>query len=390
MIVATLLTALGFFLTAAITQTKGLRLGGAIVVPTIVVYSLTDFITLPVFVVSTIIGYLLLWVAKERTLVYGRDEFLVSLAAGSLVPLVLYLVLSVVRPALVQAHPVVFVGSILPGLAAFNISQTKPEYRRKDILYTSALIVALILLGAVLISPWLGRRIGSLTPLILFAKTSDIAVFRGAVVEGILVPNVDIRTTIIAVLIVGMLLGEWVRREFGIRLGIISLALLALFSLASRWLLVVFVICFALTLVSIWLLHTQLLLYGRVLISLGCGMGVLAALGCALVLPVIRGFSVLFIGVIAGVTAYAIHATPPRDRRQQLVLILGVFAAMLLLARTVVTPFERGVLQTFGIGHVVVAAVVIFCCVAVASYWQIPAPDDESILSASILSGGDG
>jgi peptidoglycan/LPS O-acetylase OafA/YrhL len=132
------------------------------------------------------------------------------------------------------------------------------------------------------------------------------------------------------------------------------------------------------------------LLYGRVLISLGCGVGTLAALGFATQLPVVRGLSALFVGVIAGVDAYAVHVTPPLERRQQPFLAVAAFVGMLLLIRTVIEPYRRGVLQEFTPLVAFVGVAVVAACLAVAYRWRIEAPDDEAVLSASVLSGGDG
>lgn len=390
MIVASLLSALGFFLTAAVTQAKGLRLGGSILVPTLVVYTLKDFTTLPVFVVSTVVAYLILWLAKERTLIYGRDEFLVALAGGSLVPVAGYLLLLMTYPAFLEVNPLVFVGSILPGLAAYNLAQTKPEYRRQDLRYTAGLIVGLVLLGAILINPWSAGRIGGLAPLVLFARTSDIAVLTGSVVEGYLAPNIAIRTDIVLSFVVGMGLSELVRREFGIRIGIISMALLALFTLVSRWLLVLFLLSFLISLAAVWVVHHTTLLYGRILISIGCGIGTLAALLLATQLPVVRGFSALFVAVIAGVDAYAVHVTPPLERRQQPFLAVAVFLGMLLLLRAFIDPFPLGMLQIFRPMHALAGGALILGCLVIAYHLRIPEPDDEDILSASVLYGGKG
>lgn len=79
MIIATVIATLGFFGAAYVTQTRGLRLGGTIVVPTLAVNALRDFLTIPIFVASTVLGYYFLGLAKERTLIYGRDEFVVGL-----------------------------------------------------------------------------------------------------------------------------------------------------------------------------------------------------------------------------------------------------------------------------------------------------------------------
>ncbi|MFA1612154.1 poly-gamma-glutamate biosynthesis protein PgsC/CapC [Halobellus rubicundus] len=390
MIVATILSVLGFVLAAAVTQTKGLRLGGAILVPTLVVYALKDFETLPIFLFSTAVAYLVLWQAKERTLAYGRDEFLIAIGAGALIPVAGFLVIAWVSPGFVEVHPLVFAGSILPGLAAFNVSQTKPEYRRQDLAYLSALVVGLVLLGWLVIRPWTARHVADLTPLVLFAKTSDVAVLNGVVVEGYLAPNIIERRGVIALFVLGAAMAEFVRRQFGVRIGIISMALLALFALVSRWLLVLFVLSFVVSLLAMHLVHRATLLYGRVLINIGCAVGCLAALLFTTQLPIIRGFSALFVGVIAGVDAYAVHATPPYERRIQPFLAGAVFLGMALLLRTAVEPFRRGLFQTFSLVHVAVGAVVILGCLLVAYTLSVPEPDDEDVLSASVLSGGEG
>ncbi|WP_277552239.1 poly-gamma-glutamate biosynthesis protein PgsC/CapC [Halobaculum limi] len=403
MLVATLVAALGFLAVAYITQTKGLRIGGTIVVPTLAVYTLKYFIALPVFVLSTAFGYLFLAFVRERTLLYGRDEFVAALVGGSLAPFLAYAALIAVVPEqAVSARPVVFLGSLLPGLTAYNIHQTKPEYRKQDLLYMTGLFVALVALGALLVSPWTAARVGASAPLILFAKTADIAVARGAVVEGYLAPNIDGRATVIAVLTVGAVASEVVRRHFGIRLGIISLALLALFALSTKWLLVLFLLATVVSMVVVRAIHSRTLIYGRVLISIACAVGVLVALGFTLALPeatglvlgeqvpIRRGLSAVFVGVIAGVDAYSVHTTPPAERREQLVLGVGTFVGLLALTRAVTEPFSRGVLQEFGRLHVVAAAVVVVASLAVTAFLAVEKPSDDEVYSASVLSGGDG
>jgi hypothetical protein len=105
---------------------------------------------------------------------------------------------------------------------------------------------------------------------------------------------------------------------------------------------------------------------------------------------VLRGLSALFVGVVAGVDAYSIHATPPVERREQVILGVGLFVGLLVLTRTVVDPFSRGVLQEFGRVHVVVAAVVVVAAILLTAALSVDKPTDEEIHSASVLSGGDG
>lgn len=390
MIVATFIAALGFFGAAYVTQTRGLRLGGTIVVPTLAVYALWDFLALPVFVASAVLGYYLLGFAKEHTLIYGRDEFVVGVLAGTLVPLGFYLGVEWLVPGFLAAHPVVFVGSILPGLAAFNFQQVKPEYRRVDVLYTAGAIVALVGLGALLVNPWTARSVGHLTPPVLFSATADIAVLRNAVVAGPLAPNLDVRPVIVGFLTVGFVVGELTRRRYGVRLGLVSLALLAVFALASRWLVVLFVPALVVAYAVVWVVHERALLYGRVLIGVGCGVGVLTVLLLSGPLPIVRGFSAFFVGVIAGVDAYNLHATPPVERRQSLPLALAIVTLLLFLTRTVSEPTTLGVLQTVTPLHVAGGALVVVGGFLLAERARVARPSDEAVHSASVLSGGDG
>jgi hypothetical protein len=122
----------------------------------------------------------------------------------------------------------------------------------------------------------------------------------------------------------------------------------------------------------------------------GCGIGTLTGLVFATQLPVVRGLSALFVGVLAGVDAYAVHTTPPRERRQQPFLFVAAFVGMLLLLRAFIDPFPSGVLQQFTGLHAVVGLAITLACLAAAYVQRVPGPSDEDVLSASVLSGGDG
>jgi len=148
--VATLLAVVGLLGVAVTTQFTGYRLGGSITVPVLAVYTLKNVLMLPVFVLSTIAAYIGLWYLRQRTLIYGRDEFLAALIIGTSVPLVVILGLIQVG---FDADIIVLIGSILPGLAAYNYHSVKPEFRRNDLLATVGLFTGLIVLGLGLVSP---------------------------------------------------------------------------------------------------------------------------------------------------------------------------------------------------------------------------------------------
>ncbi|MFB6267081.1 MAG: poly-gamma-glutamate biosynthesis protein PgsC/CapC, partial [Halodesulfurarchaeum sp.] len=158
MFVAVAVTALGVFTVGLITQLFGYRTGGTITIPVLAVYTLKNALMLPIFVLSTVLAYVGLWVAKRRTLIYGRDELLVAMTIGSGVPILLLLAVWAFLPESLRA--VVFIGSILPGLAAYNYHQIKPEFRRWDLLTTVVLLVSLVGLGWLLVSPRLAGSLG--------------------------------------------------------------------------------------------------------------------------------------------------------------------------------------------------------------------------------------
>lgn len=61
----------------------GIELGGTIAIPVLAVYTLKNVFMLPIFVLSAILAFVGLWVVKQRTLLYGRDELLVAMGIGS-------------------------------------------------------------------------------------------------------------------------------------------------------------------------------------------------------------------------------------------------------------------------------------------------------------------
>lgn len=219
MIVAVAVTSLGLLLVSVVTQLFGYRLGGSITVPVLAVYTLKNVYMLPIFVLSTALAYVGLWVAKKRTLLYGQDELLMPMAVGSGVPVLLFVILGVV--ILDSLRTVVFVGSILPGLAAFNYHRVKPEYQVWDLLAAILLFIGLTVLGWLLITPGLAGSLGTLTLPALYTETADVAVFKSAAVTTELEPTILARPVAVALFLVGLVLSERVRDRYGLRIGLI-------------------------------------------------------------------------------------------------------------------------------------------------------------------------
>jgi hypothetical protein len=386
-IVATVVTALGLFLVGAITQLYGYRLGGTIAIPVLAVYTLKNVIMLPIFVLSTLLAFIGLWVVKQKTLIYGRDELLATMAIGSAIPLGILLFFDIFTVGVFRS--VVFIGSVLPGLAAYNYHQVKPQYRLKDAGMATALFFGLFTLGWFLITPELAPILGTVTPPALYTETSDIAVLKNAVVTSYLDPTILPRINTVALFLFGLLTAERARGRYGVRIGLISLPLLAIYALASRWLVVLYVLLLVIGFVYLELVHYITLLYGRVLISLTTGVTLLIAIPFVIYLPVVRGLSAYFAAILAGINAYNIHTSPESKRPLFVPLQAGIFTMMLLLARATGGVRPRGFPQAFELPQVVAGVLLVLICLAIVEYKTVDLPTPDDVFAASILSGED-
>jgi hypothetical protein len=389
MIEAVLVVAGGLFGTAIITHRYGYRLGGTVTLPVLALYTLKTFWMLPLFVMSGLVGYLALHIAREHTLIYGRQELHVALIAGSVPPIIFLLFLPQVYPVAEETiTQLSFLGGIVPGLAAYNFHQIRPEYRWTELAVGAGFTALLIVGGALLISPQT-TILTEFTPSILFSQTSDIAHFRNAVVQREIPQEIAARPLIILLLSIGMAITETIRARLGLSMGIITIGLIALFTVSSRRLLFLFLlitpICFAI----ITICNRRFMLYGRVLIGIGTAIGVLLTPIFLQLLGGTRGLSALFVGMIAGIDAYNLHTTAPVERRQSIPLAIGVYAILLLLTRAFVSPFRRGFPQELGIIQVGGLLLLAALGIGIAMRVHTPLPGDEAVFSASVLSGGD-
>lgn len=388
MLIAVLIAVLGLVGVAVVTQRYGLRLGGTITVGVLAVYTLKNVVMLPVFVLSTLIAFVGLWVLKQRTLLYGRDELVAAILIGSAVPLAILLALT----GLVgdRLREVVFIGSILPGLAAYNYHQLKPEYRLKDLGAMVGLYAALLALGWLLVGPSTAQSLGALTPPVLFAETADIAVLRDATIASTTEPVIIPRAQVVALLLVGMGLAEAARSRFGVRPGIISLALLSIYALVSAWLVALYVVLLFGAFLFVELLNRETLLYGRVLIGLGTAFALVLAVPLTVYSPVTRGLSAVFVAILAGVNAYNRHVTPAVDRRTRTALVVALFVPLFLLALFVGDPTPDGLVTALTLPTGFGLAVLGVVALALTYAFDVPRPDDEAVFEGSVLSGGDG
>ena len=146
MIGLALITIIGLVASTALVYHTDLRLSGVVVVPLLAIYTLFSASALPVFVVSTVVAVGVLAVVTSRTLIHGRSLFLVALAAGAIVPLAGTLATT----ALTLPLEVTFMGTVLPGVAAYNFHRLDPATRTTDLAASAAVFVGLVFVGAVL------------------------------------------------------------------------------------------------------------------------------------------------------------------------------------------------------------------------------------------------
>jgi hypothetical protein len=384
--VATLLAVVGLLGVAVTTQFTGYRLGGTITVPVLAVYTLKNVLMLPVFVVSTIVAYIGLWYLRRRTLIYGRDELLAAFVIGTSVPLVVILGLIQVG---FDADIIVLIGSILPGLAAYNYHSIKPEFRRNDLLATVGLFTGLIVIGLVLISPGIATRSGTVTPPVLFAATADVAVYRNAVVDLPTEAVVISREVVAGLFIFGLIISERIRARFGVRVGIITAVLLSVYALTNYWLIVMYVVLFVLAFVFVQSVNYATLRYGRVLLGTTTALGLLVAVPLTLSLPINRGLSAFFVAFLAGITAYNAHVTGPLDRRLILPLQLVVFVPALLVARLFSPAEPLGIPQELTLPVTLAGILVVVFSVGIGRWYSVARPDETEVRSVSVLSGDD-
>jgi hypothetical protein len=385
-IVAVAVTGLGVLAVGVVTQLFGYRTGGTIAIPVVAVYSLKNALMLPIFLLSTLIAYFGLSVVKRRTLIYGRDELLAAMAIGSGVPLAILVGFWTALPESLRS--VVFIGSILPGLAAYNYHQIKPEFRRYDLLTTALLLVTLLAVGWTLVSPSLSNTLGGLTPPVLYSQTADVARFKDAVVVERLEPTILERPAAVLLFLAGVALSERIRSRYGVRTGMVAMALLAIYALADVWLLVLYLAVLAVAYAGLKTVHYVTLLYGRVLISAATVTALLAVLPLSTWLPISRGLSAYFVAILAGVNAYSWHVTAPAQRVLFVPLQAGSFLFLVVLTQIVSLVRPDVVPQVFGLPALVAMVVGAVACVVFVEARTVDLPDQSSVFEASILSGG--
>lgn len=365
MIAAVAITVLGLAIGSVITQTTGYRLGGVIVVPLLAVYTLYSFAALPLFLVSGVVAYYLVGGIRSHTLIHGRQLLLTSLAVGATVPIASFALFEFWN-VFGSAVEIAFFGAILPGIAAYNYHKLDPDERRADVLYSGGLLIGLIAFGASIVNPTFATQLDTGLASILFAPGSDIAQFRHSVRGTPGTAAVLDQMWMLVLLGTGLVLSEWANSRWGVRLGgLVAMPLLVALSLSNSWALGVYIVALAAVYAAITLVNAGTLVYGRALLSTGLIAAMTVGALVASLAPVVTGFTLYFVVLLAGVGAYNFHRVAPAERFASVSLSAGTYATLLIGTRSFVDPTSEGILATVSAVEVALLLVTL----ALSAYW---------------------
>jgi len=360
MLIATTVLLLGLLAGIIVAQLYGLRLGGVIIVPLVAVYTLRSFATFPVFLLSTVTAYVSLYYIKRRLPVYGRHTFLLAVVIGALVPLTTIELLTLGIGVERTLSDVEFVGSVLPGIAAYNFHRLDPERRVLDGILSLAVLLLLVIIGIGL-TLFVGLTpLATVLPPLLLSPESDIAVSLSLTVQRPALPIIASNGLTLGLVTFGMAGAELLRSRYGLRLaGVIVLPLVALIAFRNELLLPVWIIAVGLSYVGITILHRWTLIYGRVLLAFGVILGILTTISLVTVVPVRHGLLPFFIGLLGGITAYNFHVVSPAERLAAVAVTAGLLVLVILAARLFIIPPPRGLLVAVTVTDLRIAGVLL-------------------------------
>jgi len=360
MLVVTALMILGLLGGVIAAQLRALRLGGVIITPLFAIYFLRSFGTFPLLLMSVLAGYTSLWIVKRRTMIYGRPLFVIAIVTSSLVPLFVYLLVDAGFGPQGIVNELGFIGSVLPGIAAYNFHRLSPDRRVIDAVWSMGLLLFLVVAGIGFVILVGLTPLSTVTPPVLLGPESDIARAFGLMVTEASHPVLLPFPTELGMLGLGLFTSEMIRTRWGVRIaGLIVLPLLALFAFRNQWLLPMYGITAGSAYVGIRLFHQWTLIYGRVLLSMGVIFGMLTGISVAPSLPLENGLLPFFTGLLGGVSAYNIHYVAPAERRASVLISAGAFVIFVAVGRVFLTPFPDGILVEVGIEHIIGGGIVL-------------------------------
>lgn len=393
MIIAALLVGVGLLVSAWAATTRGYRLGGVVVISLLSIYTLVDFVALPVFVLSILLAYVGISLVQERWLLYGRQLFLTALLLGAVIPVAAFLAMEFLLSTTLVIDDMHYIGSILPGIAAYNFHRLDPERRLPEVWATVGLYLALMAVGVLTVVQWsrptrtmdrlVGISPGEHVSPILLREGSDIAGFLGlATVET--PPSVGTLGAVTVVIVLGLVIGELQRDRWGLRpAGVIALPLVALFALRAWWVVPMYVLIGVITFAIIKGVHRLTLLYGRALLSVGIVVGVVLAGPLLVVFGQGDTLAVFFTGFLGGIAAFNFHLIAPAERLENAVVTAGTFVVVFAVARTLVDPLANGLGSPLAWPNGLVSLLVLMAAIWVISRLEQLRPTDREFKTAN-------
>lgn len=369
MIIATLVVAIGLTVGAWAATTRGYRLSGVVVISLLAVYTLIDVSALPVFVLSTVLAYVGILVIQDRWLVYGRRLLLIAIVLGAVVPLLIFALLNLGVGQSTEFREFEFLGSILPGIAAYNFYRVDSDRRPRELLASAGLLAGLVAVGATVLVLWANSpcitcsvfgtgAANYVTPLLLRSGT-DVAILLGLQTSPgpIAVGSLG---DVTAVVLLGLVLAEGSRSRWGLRpAGVIALPLIVLFALRLWWVLPLYVAVALVSYAGIKAINARTMLYGRALLSISSVIGVLTAAVVLGAFGLPSDLAVFFAGLLGGIGAYNFHVVPPRDRPANAAVTGGILVGLFVVARALIVPAPSGIATTVSVSHVLISGAVL-------------------------------
>ncbi|MCD2204734.1 poly-gamma-glutamate biosynthesis protein PgsC/CapC [Halobacterium sp. KA-6] len=383
MLAAIAIMVLGICATAAVSQSSGYRLGGVMVLPLLVVYTFREPISPVVFVVATAAAWGSLWLLREYTLNHGRRVFLVGVVVGALVSIVTTAVLTFLVSD-VTYYDAEIVGSIFPGIAAYNLMRLDPRDRRADLLGMLAVYVGLVAFGLAVVYA-LGIFHPRVPPVLLL-PTSEAASWLGLTPVGEPTPHVVPRWLAISVLITDVVVYEALRARYDLRLaGVILVPLLAVFTVRYADAVIVYALGATAVFFVVSLVHWSSLLYGRNLLAVGLVTGLVYAAGIGVAQPVpAPGITLFFVGLFTGIGAYNLHRVAPKNRAASIRLSAALFVVFYAVLLAFVEVPASG-LDPLGIGYAAIAVILIVLAVRDVLGLERSTPDAATFARESVF-----
>jgi hypothetical protein len=377
MLVVTTLMLLGLLSGIVASQLRGYRLGGVIIVPLFAIYTLRSFGTFPVLVLSVVGAYLSVWIVKQRSLLYGRSLFVIAVLTGGLVPLFVFAFTTLGFGPRGAVSELGFIGSVLPGIAAYNFHRVAADRRILDAVWSMVLLLFLVVVGIGLVLFVGLTPLSTATPAVLLAPQSDIARAFGLVVDSAARPVLLPFPKELGLLGLGLGISEGVRKRWGLRIGgVIVLPLMVLFAFRNQWLLVTYLLSVVPAYAAISALHSWTLIYGRVLLSMAVIFGLLMVLSLTAVIQFDNGLLPFFTGILGGVGAYNTHAVAPAERRSAIIIATGTFVVLAAVARGFLTPLDPGILHDVQVTHLLASVFILALAAREAHQFERIRPRD--------------